>query len=1238
MGVMRQLRVRDIIELLYENVFKLKHLQQKEILMVHFTNRWIGASIRSNGKESVDLITTFYGRNRGDYPKGGAVLKRAEFVKNVHRSANETKGGKSSLVIEGILANNTKWLENQLSVLEENKKEEKMKLLYQVFTEYVKQVPDAEKKEDRDHDAIEDLDELQHFLDLVQCYLEKRTVAGFGAALGWLLIGGMLRKAIYSPVTAESGKQYGLKKYYESACLKMRRENEKNSERSLNTRTVVPSAVMHAGLLFTQRYKIRPATAKGIGKKYSTYIRRTDLLLQIEERMEFDENDKKYLLLTGMGGVGKSELARAYASEKLDDGTYKTVLWLTCKDKEEPELERLLKEYDAQLSRQDVLLADETVLLIIDNLNTGSDTFLDELLYETGDAHVLITTRLTHRMEEESRILPVVSEDPESFAVEVFQKNYGIPGMGNPAQRTAQLTEEETEDVKIIGACVAYNTMMMVLIASELREYKNHSIHEFAEQITKAGLRQAHLDGAEIQYSRDRNRMQGEIPDILYWIFEDLLHHDFSEMERQMLTVLKYAPAKKISLPFLCELLGDNAFQAAAYAAYQKLYRMGWVQGDISGETEGWVSIHSMIAEILDIDEANQKNSDVSQANQEKPESQNERWKKPFRKETDAGFYETLLKNWLVMDKTMQCAEQNLIGEMWQKSEFYGEKTELNLAVAAMWKLNQVESQFEKIFPQISEALLAAAYSEDGCKFLYFDLKKRTETVYLDLSRQKKENRYWKRNRVNVSHLPFRKEESISQKAELLWFICFDNSCRLDFPDTIADCPIEEIPDEFCKFHKEITELRLPAHLKKVGEGAFLGCRRWKGNLYLPEGLVRIEEYAFSACSFAGDLVIPDTMTEIGDSAFAFCDFQGRLEIGRNVTKIGQFAFHMCSGLDGTLTLPSNLEAIEECAFCDCQNLHGDLVIPNSVKRIGKSAFASCNGLDGTLTLSSNLEVIEECAFCDCQNLTGHISLPARIRRVGELAFVGCYHLQPPEEALIQKFQKDRILGENAFDTGGECFFGEEEEEETETVQGSFHEGCYKEPYKVHMMAPTEETLIIGNRVIAKRVPAKTDEAEMVMDAKIYFEREDAETFSGGELQIPQNITHIRAHACDSGDYNGELVLPQTVIEIGEKAFFECRGFTGELKLPDTIQYIGEMAFAMCSGFTGTLVIPESCESIGWGAFWGCRFDKIVIRNPEMELDGLSLDGLQAMIVGKKDSTAQKFAKEQNRIFLLLEK
>ena len=78
----------------------------------------------------------------------------------------------------------------------------------------------------------------------------------------------------------------------------------------------------------------------------------------------------------------------------------------------------------------------------------------------------------------------------------------------------------------------------------------------------------------------------------------------------------------------------------------------------------------------------------------------------------------------------------------------------------------------------------------------------------------------------------------------------------------------------------------------------------------------------------------------------------------------------------------------------------------------------------------------------------------------------------------------------------------------------------------------------------------------------------------------------------------GDLVIPNSVKEIGRSAFGECTGFNGTLMLSNKLETIGRAAFNNCSGFTGSLILPNSLTTIGKMAFFGCEgFKDLTLSN-----------------------------------------
>lgn len=109
-------------------------------------------------------------------------------------------------------------------------------------------------------------------------------------------------------------------------------------------------------------------------------------------------------------------------------------------------------------------------------------------------------------------------------------------------------------------------------------------------------------------------------------------------------------------------------------------------------------------------------------------------------------------------------------------------------------------------------------------------------------------------------------------------------------------------------------------------------------------------------------------------------------------------------------------------------------------------------------------------------------------------------------------------------------------------------------------------------------------EAKNVPD--YFYERLDC-NFTG-KLILQESVVNIGERAFRNCPLvNGELVIPNSVVNIGKDAFENCNLIEGELNIPDGVVNIGDDAFRDCTGLTA-LKIPDSVERVGDRAFYGC--------------------------------------------------
>ena len=160
-------------------------------------------------------------------------------------------------------------------------------------------------------------------------------------------------------------------------------------------------------------------------------------------------------------------------------------------------------------------------------------------------------------------------------------------------------------------------------------------------------------------------------------------------------------------------------------------------------------------------------------------------------------------------------------------------------------------------------------------------------------------------------------------------------------------------------------------------------------------------------------------------------------------------------------------------------------------------------------------------------------------------------------------------------------------------------------------------------------------------------------------ITIPEDVTSIGESACESCTRLTSITIPESVTYLGWKAFSGCasltsvtipgsvtsigiRTFSGctsltSITIPGSVTSIGSSAFSDCTSLT-SITIPDSVTRIDSYAFSGCTgLELITILNPACEIydDNTTLSD-SAVIMGYQNSTAQKYAEENNRAFELI--
>jgi len=251
---------------------------------------------------------------------------------------------------------------------------------------------------------------------------------------------------------------------------------------------------------------------------------------------------------------------------------------------------------------------------------------------------------------------------------------------------------------------------------------------------------------------------------------------------------------------------------------------------------------------------------------------------------------------------------------------------------------------------------------------------------------------------------------------------------------------------------------------------------------------------------------------------------------GRKVTTIGTSAFSGCVNIK-SVVLNDGIIEIGANAFKGAAISEMD--VPATVTTIGQYAFANCLNLT-KVTFYEGLEKIDNYAFQNCKLLTGKITIPSTTTGIGVYAFSGT----AITELAIEEGTTDIWLQRQAFSN------------------------C------------TNLNELELNRVVTI--------------GAFCFENDTAVT----EVTLPQGLKEIGNGAfLENNSLGGDLVIPSTVISIGERAF--SRTFIKSLTIEDgnNGMTIGAYAFENCMNLKYAN-LSNRLKMIDYDAF---RYDPMLV-------------------------------------------
>ena len=317
------------------------------------------------------------------------------------------------------------------------------------------------------------------------------------------------------------------------------------------------------------------------------------------------------------------------------------------------------------------------------------------------------------------------------------------------------------------------------------------------------------------------------------------------------------------------------------------------------------------------------------------------------------------------------------------------------------------------------------------------------------------------------------------------------------------------------------------------------------------------------------------------------------------------------TGNDAEVTVPGSIKgmpvvAIGIAAFHHCDNMRS-VTIPDSVVRIGGLAFSKCYALE-------------------------HVTLGRGIREIAFSPFSFC------DKMIYNKYENGYYVGNEENPYLALVSMASEDAEtvtihpDTVVVCGSAMKGCssLRELFVPDAVVSigsfafsycsSLETLYIPESVesIGHMAFEHCDSLLniVVSDKSPHFKSVDGILFShdGTRLikytagqnvssySIPNGVLIIEDYAFENAKQLTEVVLSDSVEEIGHSAFIHCENLRN-IQLGNSLKRIGGQAFGFCSSLTA-ITIPDSVEELSYSVFSYCdNLESAVIGCGVIQLD-----------------------------------
>ena len=480
------------------------------------------------------------------------------------------------------------------------------------------------------------------------------------------------------------------------------------------------------------------------------------------------------------------------------------------------------------------------------------------------------------------------------------------------------------------------------------------------------------------------------------------------------------------------------------------------------------------------------------------------------------------------------------------------------------------------------------------------------------------------------------KEISFSESLTYIPDCCFEGCAAL------TKLPTENITSISTAAFRGCSALDLGEWTKAtyISESAFENCTSLS-SFTASEELRYVSQSAFRGCSSLKTVKLPESLDYIYDYAFEGCSALEAFTFPERCTSIGQAAFSGCTALKAVV-LPAQLNYMKEGAFAGCTSLKS-AELPEQLTSVYTRTFADCTALE-TVTMRSRQSVaLSNEAFINCPNLktieystdyfsfnsysVGYMRDAAGVYTKNEtpVCFKGifCYNFCEPLSAGVISFIPTNLTYHVIPETDTVCI------DYIELPEQRSSNTCYIPPTiegkPVAVLgngAPCVSADTAGYVYIPESIEEIGDYAFLncgrIEGISYYTDKcgvkkvgqqafygtayQEKTRASGGCISIGSLLYRCFAEtetfevsefyiaiSADAFAHNRtcqEIILPDSITEIGDGAFYDCRALK-TVVIPDSVTKLGSGVFVNCKALE-SVTLGSGLTDVGSDLFAGC--------------------------------------------------